>query len=123
VANKERYLLIHVPNILGLDVVLLDNVTEEVEVVMHNGSVQGTGTTFLQPARPLDEVSLVWADRSSSNLNSYLDFEVRATFFKTRWPGYTERRTIYFHCICAYGGQTEGNPALAKTLLGIRMAQ
>lgn len=36
---KRDYLLIHIPDVLGVDVVLLDSVTEQVEVVMHNGSV------------------------------------------------------------------------------------
>jgi hypothetical protein len=44
----RTHLFIHIPDILGLDVVLLDGVAQEVEIVVDRGAVQGAGAAFLE---------------------------------------------------------------------------
>ncbi|KAJ7724726.1 hypothetical protein DFH07DRAFT_783202 [Mycena maculata] len=83
---------------------MVDGLPEECEVIMHNGSVQRSSTTFLQTARPLD-------------------FHVRMTLFETDRPGYTERRPIDLSCVGPNGWQTERDPTLSQALLGVRRLQ
>jgi hypothetical protein len=52
--QNRNYFFIHVPDILGFDVVSRDCILEEVEVVVNYGAVQSTSATFLQSARPLE---------------------------------------------------------------------
>jgi hypothetical protein len=100
-ARKLNHFLIHVPQILGLDVVLLDGIREESEVVVDNRPVQGLSTTLFKAAGPFD-------------------FEVRATLFEACRPGHAKWSSVDLGCVGPDGRQTERNSALPKALLEVR---
>jgi hypothetical protein len=78
--RKLNHFLVHIPEVLGLDVVLLDGIGEENEVVVDNRPVQGLSTTLFKAASPFD-------------------FEVRTTLFEACRPGHAKWSSVDLGCI------------------------
>jgi hypothetical protein len=94
-------LLIHIPNILRLDIVMFDHLSEESEVVMDDRSGRGLSTASFQRRRPFD-------------------LEIRVALLEADWPSDTQGQSENLGHIVTNHGQAQQQAAFGKALVGVR---